>query len=87
MRSVDKALGNPIKELLEPSAKILGEHWAQKLSHWLTPKETESVESHVEEARRFLTDNRLVEPTPRQIGALIEWTDYAKSIDAVEQPT
>lgn len=70
-----------LAQLFGPSAKLLGEHWAQKLENYLTPEEEENVEAHLDAVSGKLPDPDDVQFSPTLAGALIEWTDGVRSID------
>ena len=85
--AVNKALGNPIALLLGPSAKLIGERWGEKTEAWLTRKQKENIEAKIERAEAERPVSLGPNTTPRQIGAMIEWTHFAKDIDETVQPT
>lgn len=86
VQDVDKALGNPISLVLGPSAKLIGEHLGRKTAAWLSPKQTENVRQAIAEAEQTRQIEFTDDITPRQIGALIEWTGYVKDVDRDQQP-
>lgn len=83
-QEVGKAIGNPISLLLGPSARVLGEHWAERLRAKISQKEQENLEEHIRSARPQLPDPSLIDITPTKIGALLEWTDQAKIITSTK---
>jgi len=84
-QEVGKAVGNPLYILLGPSAKVLGEHWANKLQSKISSKEKQNLEHHIAEANAILPSPEAMEITPTKIGALLEWTNSAKRVSFAEE--
>lgn len=86
-QNVDKALGSPLSLLLGPSFKLVGAHLGKKTEAWLNSKQQENVVRKVSTLQAGGSLDFGEEPTPRQIGALIEWTHAAKDVDDRTQAT
>ncbi|MEO9630704.1 MAG: hypothetical protein ABJG14_09730 [Sulfitobacter sp.] len=85
-QEVDKAMGQPMALLLGPTFKLIGEHWGKKTEAYLNAKQAENIEDKIEgalEAGPILLGNKA---SPRQIAALVEWTDAARDVDRIENP-
>ncbi|WP_281856127.1 hypothetical protein [Litoreibacter halocynthiae] len=85
-QDVDKALGSPMALLLGPTFKLIGEHWGKKTDAFLNPKQIENLENKIaiaQERGPLLLGN---DTKPRQIAALIEWTDAAHDVDGDQKP-
>ncbi|MEP3945256.1 hypothetical protein [Ascidiaceihabitans sp.] len=85
-QEVGKVVGNPLSLLLGPAAKVLGEHWAKSLQTRLTIKETSNVRAIIESAQPDLPNPGEVEFSPQKFAALLEWTDFAKSLETETSP-
>lgn len=86
VQDVDKALGSPLSLLLGPTFKLIGEHWGKKADAYLNPKQVENLEEKITIAKEggpLLLGN---ETKPRQIAALMEWTDAAHDVDGTTKP-
>lgn len=83
-QETDKALGGPISLLLGPSFKLIGEHWGKKTEAWLSPKQVANLEETITKAEKTFDPQR--EVSPRQIGALIEWTHRARNVEPSSAP-
>lgn len=86
LQEADKALGRPMSLLLGPSFKLIGEHWGKKTENWLNRQQVENVKKKIDSAAKDGNLDLGNESTPRQIGALIEWTHLASDVDEDEQP-
>ena len=72
--------------LLGPSAKVLGEHWAKKISAKISEVEQKNLQDHLQATQDLRIDPEIIEVSPQKVGALIEWTVSAKKINQLEAP-
>jgi len=86
IQSVDKAAGGVMNALLGPTAKLLGDRLAEKTDSWLNAKQRDNIQSKIESAQDSKSISFDSGASPRQMGALIEWTEPVKDIEDRDSP-
>lgn len=86
-QEVGKAIGKPFELLFAPSAKVLGQHWAEMLEARLNKSQKDKVEKIIDGA---FVEGDVIEiqnpPKASTVGALIDWIEAAKNLDITTNP-
>lgn len=72
--------------LFGPSAKVLGEHWAERLNAKIDAKQKSNLDQLIHEASPQLPQTEAIEISPSKVGALLEWTHNAKDVEREKSP-
>lgn len=79
-----------IKDLLGPSAKVLGNHWGKRTQEYvdgLEARRQKNVTEHYERVKKVgKVEPPRNGPTERQFTAILEWTHQAQTVDPEEEP-